>query len=89
VRNAAGREDEPAGSGREVLVADLEDVLPFEHVEELASRSWTCKGVSASGGTSSKSVKAPPVVSDEARIRIVTSPNTRRSPASGSSASSR
>jgi hypothetical protein len=35
VRDSPGREDEPAGSGADLLVADLEDVLAVEHVEEL------------------------------------------------------
>jgi hypothetical protein len=35
VRDAARGEHEPVGAGLELLVADLEDVLPFEHVEQL------------------------------------------------------
>jgi hypothetical protein len=35
VRNTARGEHEPAGAGTELLVADLEDVLTFEHVEQL------------------------------------------------------
>jgi hypothetical protein len=35
VRDTARSEHEPAGGGLELLVADLEDVLPFEHVEQL------------------------------------------------------
>jgi hypothetical protein len=35
VRDTARGEHEPPGAGLEVLVADSEDVLPFEHVEQL------------------------------------------------------
>ena len=35
MRDAARGEHEPAGAGPELLIADLEDVLAFEHVEQL------------------------------------------------------
>lgn len=35
MRNAAGREDEPAGTGSELLVADPEDVVALQHVKQL------------------------------------------------------
>jgi hypothetical protein len=35
VRDAARGEHEPTRAGPELLIADLEDVLPFEHVEQL------------------------------------------------------
>src|SRR5262245_38988444 len=50
------------------------------------SRSWTCSGVSTSGGTSSNRLKAPPVDAPEALTRIVAFPTASRSPASCSSA---
>jgi hypothetical protein len=34
VRDAARGEHEPTGPGSELLIADLEDVLAFQHVEQ-------------------------------------------------------
>ena len=67
VGQSSGTEDQVAGPCLELRVADCEDVLTLEDVEELIMIVVNVGGVS-SGSISSTIENAPPVDSAEARM---------------------
>jgi hypothetical protein len=80
MRNSAREEDEPAGRETELRVAALHDVFAFEDVEDLILvRMDVTRGVEERG-TLFEDRECAAVVSLDALMRTVTSPNTRRSP---------
>ena len=79
MRDTAGREHELAGARVEFRVADLEHVLSVKHVEQLVLVLVNVER-RVDGFGSSKTVKAPPVVSAEALTTTSTSPNRKSSP---------
>ena len=84
--NAPRPECEPARAEPELLVADLEDVLAVEDVEELVLALVHVQRRVYHRRHFLEQAEAAAGLLPEARTRMVASPKTRRSPASGSRA---